>query len=278
MERVEIRLVDSVTRLDEGYRGMVVVSGSHGGGYAAYIAALGGVRGVVFNDAGVGKEGAGVAGLGDLDALGIAAAAVDHRSARIGDAADAISNGRISHVNRTAAALGCTVGQSCRDCAERMTRAPGGRTAPIPRSESRVLLRSDPGEPMVWGLDSASLVRPEDAGQIVVTGSHGGLLGGRPETALRVDALAAVYNDAGVGAGRAGVSRLPALDARGIAAATVAAESARIGDARSTYVDGRISHVNRTAAEAGAAPGMRCTEFVGLFLAHRPGLPRRPLA
>ncbi len=278
MERVGIRLLDSVTRLDEGHRGLVVVSGSHGGVYAAYVAALGEVRAVVFNDAGVGKEGAGVEGLGDLDVLGIAAAAVDHRSARIGDAADAISNGRISHVNRTAAALGCAVGESCRDCAERMTRALWSRAVPPARSESRVLLRGEPGEPAVWGLDSASLVRPEDAGQIVVTGSHGGLLGGRPETALRVDALAAVYNDAGVGIGRAGVSRLPALDARGIAAATVAVESARIGDARSTYEDGRISHVNRTAAEAGAAPGMRCAEFVDRIVAHRPGLARRPLA
>ena len=30
-------------------------------------------------------------------------------------------------------------------------------------------------------------------GTVVVTGSHGGILGGRPETAIRVDALAAVY-------------------------------------------------------------------------------------
>ena len=92
--------------------------------------------------------------------------------------------------------------------------------------------------------------------------------GGRPETAIGVPALAAVYNDAGIGIDRAGISRLPALDARGIAAATVAAASARIGDARSAWVTGRLSAVNRLAAEAGAATGMSVPEFVDCILAH----------
>src|SRR5207302_1281456 len=76
---------------------------------------------------------------------------------------------------------------------------------------------------------------------IVLTGSHGGLLGGRPETALKYEVRAAFYNDAGIGIDEAGVSRLPALDDRGIAAATVSAATARIGEARSTYEDGILS-------------------------------------
>ncbi len=88
-------------------------------------------------------------------------------------------------------------------------------------------------------------------------------MGGRPENALRVDALAALFNDAGIGA--AGVGRLPALDERGIAAAAVAADSARIGDGRSTYFDGVVSRVNRTAERAGARPGMAARRFVALF-------------
>ena len=59
-------------------------------------------------------------------------------------------------------------------------------------SEARFVLRDNPAEPRVWGLDSNSLVRPEDAGAILVTGSHGGLLGGRPESAIGVRALAAL--------------------------------------------------------------------------------------
>ena len=81
-------------------------------------------------------------------------------------------------------------------------------------------------------------------------------MGGRPETALKYDVSAAFYNDAGIGIDEAGVSRLPALDRRGIAAATVSAASARIGAARSTYEDGILSRVNARAAAFGLAPGM----------------------
>jgi len=105
-------------------------------------------------------------------------------------------------------------------------------------------------------VDSVSLVEPEDAGQIVVSGSPGGLVAGQHALAIAVDARAAFYNDAGIGCDEAGVSRLPALAARGIVAATVAAASARIGDGRSTLEDGIVSRANALAAELGVAPGM----------------------
>jgi hypothetical protein len=120
----------------------------------------------------------------------------------------------------------------------------------------------------VWGIDSNSLVRPEDKGTIVVTGSHGAILGGRPETAIRVDALAAVYHDAGVGKDKAGISRLAALDPRGIAGATVDGNTARIGDARSIWASGRISHINKTAAQWGAKVGMSVPGFADIATAH----------
>ena len=96
----------------------------------------------------------------------------------------------------------------------------------------------------------------------MISASHGGLLGGDPRTAIKVDALAAVYSDAGFGKERAGVSRLPALDARGIAAATVSADSARIGDGRSVYAEGVLSCVNETAAALGVAVGDSVAAFV----------------
>jgi hypothetical protein len=105
-------------------------------------------------------------------------------------------------------------------------------------------------------------VKESDNGSIVVTGSHGGLLGGKPETAIRIDALAAVYNDAGVGMDNAGISRLEPLDARGIAAVTVDAKTARIGDARSTWETGKISHANQLAKTYGAERGMPVPTFV----------------
>jgi hypothetical protein len=106
------------------------------------------------------------------------------------------------------------------------------------------------------------MVVAEDAGRILAIGSHGALHGGRPETALAADALAAVFNDAGVGKDDIGITRLPVLDARGVAAATVSAMSARIGEGRSTYEDGVLSHVNARARTLGARPGMTCREWV----------------
>jgi hypothetical protein len=250
-----------VTKLGPEAAGRVVVGASHGGVYAAWLAAVARVRGLIASDAGIGRERAGIAGLAWLDRLGIAAAAVDHDSARIGDGADLMARGVLSHVNDAAAALGCAPGQATRDAATLMAGAPLAEHAPPPQAEARHAIDNVAG----WLIDSNGLVRPEDAGTIVVTGSHGGLLGGRPETAIRVAAFAAVYNDAGGGIDDAGFSRLPALEARGIAGATVDAFSARIGDARSTYADGVITRVNQAAARRGGAAGMACREFVALM-------------
>ena len=137
----------------------------------------------------------------------------------------------------------------------------GRRSARRPDAlEGTYLLTS--AAPQVWALNSASLVLPEHKDAIVVTGSHGGLLGGKPETAIKYDVLGALFNDAGIGKDEAGVSRLPALAARGIAAATVAATSARIGDARSTYEDGIVSRVNTRAAALGLREGLSARDFV----------------
>ena len=87
-------------------------------------------------------------------------------------------------------------------------------------------------------------------------------MAGNPATALRVGALAALFNDAGIGIDHAGVGRLPVLERRGIAAITVAADSARIGEAASTIADGRLSCVNSVAAGYGAKIGMSARAFV----------------
>jgi len=57
------------------------------------------------------------------------------------------------------------------------------------------------------------------------------------------------------------------LDQRGIPTATVAAESARIGDARSIYEDGILSKVNLTAANMGAEVGFSTKGFVSAIKA-----------
>jgi hypothetical protein len=255
-----IVIADSITRVGPEAAGAVVVNASHGGVYAAYLAAKLHAAAAIFNDAGVGRDRAGIGGLNYLEDFGIAAATVGHDTARIGDGADMMAHGVITHANAPAASLGVTLGQSCRDAAAVLQQARPTHRAPPDALEASFLLIPPP--PQVWALDSASLVLPEHNNSIVVTGSHGGLLGGRPETALKYDVLGALYNDAGIGKDAAGTSRLPALDARGIAAATVSAASARIADARSTYDDGIISRINARAASLGLREGISARDFV----------------
>jgi hypothetical protein len=255
-----IVVADSITRIGPEAAGAIIVNASHGGIYAAYLAAKLHAAGAIFNDASVGRDGAGIAGLDYLQQFGIAAATVGHDTARIGDGADMMASGVITHANELAASLGVAPGQPCRDAAGALQHAQPTHRAPPEALEAAFLLISE--SPQVWALDSASLVLPDHKDTIVITGSHGGLLGGKPETALKYDVLGAIYNDAGIGKDAAGISRLPALDARGIAAATVVAASARIGDARSTYEDGIISRVNARAASLGLREGTTARDFV----------------
>jgi hypothetical protein len=255
----DVLVTDSITRLEHP-AGKVIVAASHGGVYAAHLGALAGARAVILNDASIGRDGAGIGGLAHLETFGMAAATIAHDSARIGDGADMLARGRISHVNAPARALGVTVGQSCRDAAAALAKAAVPTIKAAPLEETRVRVAEG-----VWAIDSASLVAPSDADAVVITGSHGALLGGKPDTALKYPVRAALFNDAGLGADNAGITRLPALAARGIAAGTVSAASARIGDGKSCYQDGVISHVNDVAARAGARPGMTAHDFVALF-------------
>ncbi len=107
---VPLRVVDSITEAVGDGAGAVVVSGSHGGVSAARFAIQAGVRLAVFNDAGVGRDGAGIAGLALLQAAGIAACTVSHDSARIGEARSTLDDGVISHANPRAEALGARAG------------------------------------------------------------------------------------------------------------------------------------------------------------------------
>jgi pimeloyl-ACP methyl ester carboxylesterase len=251
---------ESVTQLDAGVRGAVLVAGSHGGMIAAYYAADAGVHAVILNDAGIGLEEAGVAGLAWLESIGMAAAAVSHATARIGDGADMLVRGRISRANALARAAGVQAGERCADAALRLGTAPAPR-ASLPRwREARFLLQGT--EPQVWGLDSIGMVEAADTGRFLVIGSHGALHGGRPESALGVHAAGAVFNDAGIGADGVGVTRLPVLDARGIPGATVDCMSARIGDCRSMWRNGVLSRVNSLAERVGVVPGMSVAALV----------------
>jgi hypothetical protein len=264
-------VTDSVTNLGPDAHGRAVLAASHGGIFAAYLAARAAVKGVILCDAGVGRERAGIGGLAYLDGLNVPAATVGHRSARIGDGADCAERGVISYVNASALRLGVLAGMTAHQALDILVAADGAACrAPPPLQETRRTIDSaDRPGVAICALDSASLVRPEDAGAIVLAGSHGALPGRRPEAAIKVPVFAAVFNDADFGADDAGISRLPALDARGIAGATVSAWSARIGDGLSTYRDGFVSALNATAARHGGEIGISAVELVRRLAAVR---------
>lgn len=111
-------LLDSVTEVTAAHRDCFVVTGSHGGLSAGRYAMAVRARLYVFNDAGTGKDEAGIAALALLDAGGQPAVAVAHTSARIGEAADTWSGGVISHANAAAAAQGFREGARLRTAVE----------------------------------------------------------------------------------------------------------------------------------------------------------------
>jgi hypothetical protein len=119
-----VRIVDSITELGPRDAGCVAVSGSHGGVSAARFALAARPVLSVFNDAGVGKDAAGIAGLALLEAQQLAACTVAHTSARIGDARSTLEDGIISHCNAPARALGLAPGQRLAQAFENIPRRP----------------------------------------------------------------------------------------------------------------------------------------------------------
>ncbi|MSO74128.1 MAG: hypothetical protein EXQ99_03100 [Alphaproteobacteria bacterium] len=267
----DIFILDSATQFEPRHRGHVIITGSHGGLYPGYLAAKTGVLGISFNDAGIGKDEAGIASLAYLDRLDIPAVTVSHLSARIADGADITRRGVVSHANATATALGCKAGQHVTDAAALMRAATPRTITPPSYDEARSCLRAEPGEPEIWAIDSSALMVNGDQGRIMITGSHGALLAGRPDHIIKGPPLAAFFNDAGIGIDNAGVSRLPALDAMGVIGGAVAASSARIGQARSAWQSGMLSRLNRLALAAGGREGEALQAFIGRLATARAG-------
>jgi len=112
---LHVVVLDSITEVASGHAGLCVVTGSHGGVSAARYAQAVPARvyGVHTMPESV-KDRAGIAALDLLDAQDIAAVAVSHASARIGDARDTWASGEISAVNRAAQRLGLRSGEALR--------------------------------------------------------------------------------------------------------------------------------------------------------------------
>jgi hypothetical protein len=107
-------LLDSITAIDASALNAVIVSGSHGGRSSTGFAINNPERPriVFFNDAGVGKDNAGIFCLEAMQAKQLACACYAHTSARIGEAQDGYSHGVVSHANLLAIELGVHPGMT----------------------------------------------------------------------------------------------------------------------------------------------------------------------
>lgn len=261
----DIRFLDSITDADADAQGCVAVCGSHGGLLAAALASQAGLRAVILNDAGRGLNDAGIAGVKALADVGMAACAVDCMSAEIGSARDAFASGLISYANPVAARLGVGSGQAVKDTLRLLAKA--GRPAAMLGEIVEARWEADVEGARILCVDSASLITPEDAGRIIVTGSHGGLIGGNPARACKAEARFVGFCDAGRGKNDIGISRLPALDARRIAAVALDCMSCEIGSAASALESGVVSAVNEAARHYGICRGMSQKEAIQAVVA-----------
>ena len=127
MRQLQTFVIDSISAVTAEMRGQIVVTGSHGGVSAAHLALVHPPGLAIFNDAGVGLDGAGVRGLELLNDQNVAACAVSHETARIGEAASTLATGRISAVNALAKRAGIAPGQTCADAISFFLKSPSQR-------------------------------------------------------------------------------------------------------------------------------------------------------
>ena len=106
---------------------------------------------------------------------------------------------------------------------------------------------------------------------VVVNASFAGVLPARMVGDHRP--RGAIGVDCGVGPDAAGIVGIFYLEALNIPAAAVDVMTILLGDGADMYANGRISHVNRPAADCGVRKGMTVKEAARLMLEHDPGVP-----
>lgn len=127
------------------------------------------------------------------------------------------------------------------------------------------------GDGRVVVLDSLTHVNAcLGARDVLVAGSFAGALAFG--FALERGVRGLVAHEAGVGRERAGISGLPLADRLGVPAAAVLTDSARLGDGRSVWDDGTVSHANERATALGVSPGARAADAARAMLKAPPGV------
>jgi hypothetical protein len=175
-------------------------------------------------------------------------------------------------MNAAAEGLDVQVGMPAALVARRLLAAPPGRVTPglglVDRSQ-RVVRESGGRRVVLMG--STSFATAANRQDVLCVGSHGGRVNALP--LLAVCPRGVIFNDGGLARDRSGLGALRLLDEAGVAAATVDALTARIGDPLSTWETGMLSAVNLTATRRRVAPGQPTRVAADLMLALPTGGP-----
>ncbi len=257
-------LLDSLGDLQPGNTCPILVCASHCGDNGAFARKVKNchVKAVFLNNAGIGKNQAGISGLSHYEAENILACAVDHNSAEIGVARDTWESGIISHTNSGAEAVGIQIGDSVQnavakiiDITKHPLSTPESKNSEslISNEEKDASSKTDikkQTQTQVDGVtitvtDSITFLNENNAGDIVVCGSHGGVSAGHYAQKRRVKAV--FFNDAGIGKNNAGIKSLASLSDAGILACTVDCMSAEIFNGQDILENGIISVCNQLA-------------------------------
>ncbi|OGA72431.1 MAG: hypothetical protein A3G81_06430 [Betaproteobacteria bacterium RIFCSPLOWO2_12_FULL_65_14] len=261
-----VMVADSLSFFEhEPWLNDVAVGASFAGAPTAAMALRGGVKAWVAHEGGPGKDDAGVSGLVLSQRLGIPAAAIATNTARLSGGMSLIT-GTVSRANEAALRLGVRAGQTGGEAAKLMLKAPRARSfnldGIIDESIHEVVSTREGKIYAVW---SSSRVKGEHPNDVFCLASHGGKV--MAQYALAIKPRGVIANDAGGGLDNSGMDGLDVFErVSRTPAATVSTNSARIGDALSTYHDGIISAANQSASALGIKVGMPARRAAELML------------
>lgn len=256
-------LLDSLGDLQPDNVSPVLVCASHCGDNGTFARKLKNchVKAVFLNNAGIGKNQAGISGLVHYEAENILACAVDCNSAEIGVARDTWKSGIISHTNNLAEKSGIRIGDSVQEAVTKIINLIGlpSSIQINKHSESAVNEKQESSSKVdlqkqiqiqiegvsITVTDSITFLNEKNAGDIVVCGSHGGVSAGH--YAQKHSLKAVFFNDAGIGKNNAGIKGLDGLNDAGIIACTVDCMSAEIFNGQDTLDNGIITVCNQLA-------------------------------
>ena len=271
-------LLDSLGDVQPDNTSPILVCASHCGDNGAFARKLKDchVKAVFLNNAGIGKNQAGISGLAHYEAENILACAVDHYSAEIGVARDTWESGIISHTNTLAEEAGIQPGDSVQEAVARIINiiTPISSTQENENFESLTNEKKDSNgkvdlkrqtQTQIDGVsitvtDSITFLNENNSGDIVVCGSHGGLSAGHYAQKHRLKAV--FFNDAGIGKNNAGIKSLDSLSDAGILACTVDCMSAEIFNGQDILDNGIITACNQLAKTRNIKENMTVKEAI----------------